>query len=34
MLLGTVAASLIGSELTRKGVKRAGEGVIIAGGNF
>ena len=32
--LGTLAASLLGSALTGKGVITAGEGVIRAGGNF
>ena len=31
MLLGTLAASLLGSMLAGKGVIRSGEGVIIAG---
>ena len=34
MLLGTLAASLLGSALTGKGVIRAVEGVIRAGENF
>ena len=34
MLLGTLAASLLGSALTRKGVIRADKGVIKAGENF
>ena len=33
-LLGTPAASLLGSALGRKGIIRAGEGVIRAGQNF
>ena len=31
MLLGTLAASVLGSVLTRRGVIRAGEGTIRAG---
>ena len=34
MLLGTLAASLLGSELTGKGVIRPSEGVIRAGEKF
>ena len=34
MLLGTLAASMLGSALTRKGVIEAGEGTIRAGENF
>ena len=34
MLLGTLAASSLGSALTRKGVIRAGEGVVRAEDNF
>ena len=34
MLLRTLAASLLGSELTGRGVIRAGEGTIRAGENF
>ena len=34
MLLGTLAAGLLGSVLTGLGVIRAGEGVIRAGQNF
>ena len=34
MLYGTLAASLLGSALTGKGVTRAVERVIIAGENF
>ena len=34
MLLGTLAASLLGSALTRKGVIRADKGVIKAGEKF
>ena len=34
MLLGTLAASLLGSALAAKGVIRAGEGTIRAGENF
>ena len=31
MLLGTLGASLLGNLLTRRGTKRAGEGVLRAG---
>ena len=31
MLLGTLGASLLGNLLTRKGIKRAGEGIVRAG---
>ena len=34
MILGTLAASLLESALTRKGVITAGEGVIRASENF
>ena len=34
MLLGTLAASMLGSALTRKGVIEAGEETIRAGENF
>ena len=34
MLLGTLAASILGNPLKGKGVIRAGEGVIRAGENF
>ena len=34
MLLGALAASMLGSALTRRGVVRAGEGTIRAGENF
>ena len=34
MLLGTLAASMLESVLTRKGEIRAGEGTISAGENF
>ena len=34
MLLGTLAASLLGSALTGRGVIRAGEGVIRSGQSF
>ena len=34
MLLGTLAASILGNVLTGKGVLRAGEGVIRAGQKF
>ena len=34
MLLGTLAASLLGSTLTGKRVIRAGEGKVRAGENF
>ena len=34
MLLGTLAASMLGSALTGKGVIRASEGTIRAGENF
>ena len=34
MLLGTLAASLLGSALTGRGVIRASEGTITAGENF
>ena len=34
MLLGTIAASILGHALAGKGVTRAGEGVIRAGQNF
>ena len=34
MLLGTLAASILGSALTGKGIIRAGEGVIRRGQNF
>ena len=34
MLLGTLAASMLGSALTRRGVIRAGEGKIRAGENL
>ena len=34
MLLGTLAASLLGSVLTRQGLIRGGEGVIRAGQNL
>ena len=34
MLLGTVAASLLGSALTRRGVIRAGEDTISTSGDF
>ena len=34
MLIGTLAASILGSALTRRGVIRAGEGTIRAGENF
>ena len=34
MLLGTLAASMLGSALTGRGVIRAGEGTIKAGRNF
>ena len=34
MIIGTLAASLLGIALTGKGVIRAGEGVIRAGENF
>ena len=34
MLLGTLAASLLGSALVERGVIRAGEGTIRAGENF
>ena len=34
MLLGTLAASMLGSALTGRGVIRAGEGTIRAGENF
>ena len=33
MLVGTLAATILGNALTGKGVKRAGEGVIRAGQN-
>ena len=31
MLLGTLGASLLGNSLTRKGMMRAGEGIVRAG---
>ena len=31
MLLGTLGASLLGNYLTRKGTKKAGEGIVRAG---
>ena len=34
MLLGTLAASLLGGALIGKGVRRAGEGTIRAGEHF
>ena len=34
MLLGKIAASILGNALARKGVIRTGEGVIRAGQNF
>ena len=34
MLLGTLAATLLGSALTGRGEIRAGEGTIKAGENF
>ena len=34
MLLGTLAASKLGSTLTGRGVTRAGEGTIRGGENF
>ena len=34
MLLGILAASLLGSASTERGVIRAGEGTINAGKNF
>ena len=34
MLLGTLAAALLGSALTGRGVIRTGEGTIRAGENF
>ena len=34
MLLGTLAASMLGSALTGRGIIRTGEGTIRAGGNF
>ena len=34
MLLGTLAASLLGSALTGRGIIRGGEGTIRAGKNF
>ena len=34
MLIGTLAASMLVSALTRRGVIRAGEGTIRAGENF
>ena len=34
VLLGTLAASLLGSALTGRGVLRAGEGVVRAGQNL
>ena len=34
MLLGILAARLLGSALTEKGVIKAGEGVIRAGQHF
>ena len=34
MLLGTLAASILGNALTEKGVRRAGEGTIRAGQDF
>ena len=34
MLLGILAASMLGSALTGRGVIRAGEGTIRAGENF
>ena len=34
MLLGTLAASVLGSALTGRGIIRAGEGTIRAGENF
>ena len=34
LLLGILGASILGNALTRKGVTRAGEGVIRAGQNF
>ena len=34
MLLGTLAASILGNALTAREVIRAGEGVIRAGQNF
>ena len=34
LLLGILGASILGNALTRKGVIRAGEGVIRAGQNF
>ena len=34
MLLGTLAASLLGSALTGRGLIRTGEGTIRAGGNY
>ena len=34
MLLGTLAASLLGSAITGRGVIRADEGVIRAGQDF
>ena len=33
MLVGTLAATILGNALTGKGVKRAGEGVIRASQN-
>ena len=33
MLLGTLTASLLGSQLTGRGLTRTGEGVIRAGQN-
>ena len=34
MTLGTLAASLLGNALTRRGVTRAGKGTIKAGQDF
>ena len=34
MFLGALAASMLGSALTRRRVLRAGEGIIRAGENF
>ena len=34
MLLGTLAASMLGSALTGRGIIRTGEGTIRVGGNF
>ena len=34
MLLGTVAASILGNALSEKGVIKAGKGVIRAGQSF